>query len=427
MPRNWNGGLHKRCACPRRNWAKCRHSWHFAFKHGPVHHRFSLDRAVGRRIEDKQSALKEADLVRAAIREGTFRMPIPVDPTLLADTRPTLGIVADEYLKKHVAVIPETGEPRRKAGQSLMTLYVAALRRARVPDGHGGTIALEDKRMDDLTVLDVEAIREHWPLKKAAARGGRVGGDRALKRLRHFCNWAVEKGYAERTPFKKGNGVVVVHFAKEQPRRRRLEGDEEQRLLQHASPLLHDLIVAALETGCRKGELMALQWRDVKWDHNVLLVRAEVAKTAEDRDVPMSQQLRALLDMRKHAPDGTVHGPDAFVFGNEVGERVKDLRKAWIACCAAAGIGGLAFHDLRREAASQLRESGAPDHVVAGWLGHANISTTSRYLKTSRSGLQQYLKRFEVHRATRCTAVAQTPSDTLPELLPRVPKAPVSH
>ena len=97
MARNRNSGLRKRCACQRRNWAKCCHSWHFAFKHGPVHHRFSLDRAVGRRIEDKQSALKEADLVRAAIREGTFRMPIPVDPTPLADTRPTLGIVADEY------------------------------------------------------------------------------------------------------------------------------------------------------------------------------------------------------------------------------------------------------------------------------------------------------------------------------------------
>ena len=96
--------------------------------------------------------------------------------------------------------------------------------------------------------------------------------------------------------------------------------------------------------------------------------------------------------MRKHAPDGTVHGPDAFVFGNEVGERVKDLRKGWNACCSAADIAGLAFHDLRREAASQLRESGAPDHVVAAWLGHANISTTSRYLKTSRSGLQQYLE-----------------------------------
>jgi hypothetical protein len=58
------------------------------------------------------------------------------------------------------------------------------------------------------------------------------------------------------------------------------------------------------------------------------------------------------------------------------------------------------------------------DHVVAAWLGHANISTTSRYLKTTRSGLQQYLKRFQAHRAERCTPIAklcQTPCQTPPE------------
>jgi integrase len=135
--------------------------------------------------------------------------------------------------------------------------------------------------------------------------------------------------------------------------------------------------------------------------------------------------MRALLDMRKHAPDGTEHAPEAFVFGNEVGQQGKSLRKAWHACCAAAGISGLAFHDLRREAASQLRESGAPDHVVAAWLGHANISTTSRYLKTGRSGLQQYLKRFELHRAECCTTVAQTstePSQNPPSESPESPR-----
>ena len=93
-----------------------------------------------------------------------------------------------------------------------------------------------------------------------------MGADKALKRLRHFCSWAVEKGYASRTPFKTGNGVVAFHFAKERPRSRRLEEDEEQRLLDHADSHLRALIIAALETACRKGELLELRWRDVKWD-----------------------------------------------------------------------------------------------------------------------------------------------------------------
>jgi integrase len=259
-------------------------------------------------------------------------------------------------------------------------------------------------------VADLEAIREGCLLLEAASRNGRVGADKALKRLRHFCNWAVEKGYANRTPFKTGNGVVAFHFAKE-PRSRRLEGDEEQRLVENADSHLRALVIAALETACRKGELLELRWRDVKWDQNVLLVPASVSKTAEDRDVPKTQRLRAVLEMRRHAPDGTAHHSDAYVFGNDLGELVTDIRSQWERCCTAAGIDGLVFHDLRREAASRLRESGAPDHVVAAWLGHANISTTSRYLRTSRAGLQRYLQGFEEHRE-RCTSVAHTPSDT---------------
>jgi integrase len=182
--------------------------------------------------------------------------------------------------------------------------------------------------------------------------------------------------------------VNVIHFAKEPGRTRRLEGDEEQRLLQHATtPMVNVLIRAGLEAGCRIGELLQLTWADVKWDQNVLLLPAAITKTDEARDIPLTQTLRALLELRQHAPDGTVFGPDAAVFGNEVGEPVKYWRvhQAWHATCAAAGITGLHFHDLRRELASTLRESGAPDHIVADVLGHANISTTSKYLKASRA------------------------------------------
>lgn len=118
----------------------------------------------------------------------------------------------------------------------------------------------------------------------------------------------------------------------------------------------------------------------------------------------------AVLEMRKHLEDGTEHPPEAFVFGNEIGEAITaaNLRRRWTTCCKRAKVTGLTFHDLRRELASRLRESGAPDHVVAAWLGHANISTTSRYLKTSRAGLQKYVAAFERHRDEICTNVAQT-------------------
>jgi hypothetical protein len=53
-----------------------------------------------------------------------------------------------------------------------------------------------------------------------------------------------------------------------------------------------------------------------------------------------------------------------------------------------------------REFASRLREApGISDHEVRDWLGHANITTTSRYLATTRTTLQQAPKKFEQHRA----------------------------
>ncbi|HUL72869.1 MAG TPA: site-specific integrase [Vicinamibacterales bacterium] len=313
-------------------------------------------------------------------------------PRAEPEGRLTLGDVCVQYLKKHVQ-----REGRRKAGRKLMEWYVAAFRRFEVPAPNGATIRLERKAIDAITTADVEAIRDGWK-RKRASRGGRVGADRALKRLRHLFNWAIEKGYAEHTPFNR-HGVTVVHFAKDQGRARRLEPGEEAKLLEHAPAHLHALITAALETGMRRGELLALRWRDVKWAADLLLLPAEITKTAEARDVPMTRRLKAVLGLRKHAPDGSEHGPGAFVFGNEVGEQIADTRDAWLETCKGSGITGLHFHDLRREFASRLRETpGISDHHVRDWLGHADMATTSRYLATTRVGLQHARRAFEQHR-----------------------------
>ena len=93
------------------------------------------------------------------------------------------------------------------------------------------------------------------------------------------------------------------------------------------------------------------------------------------------------LEMRRQGPDGSAFPPSAFVFGNATGRRVASSRRSWERLRAAVGLHDLHIHDLRREFACRLRESGAPDHEVADWLGHANIGTTSTYLKTDRVSL----------------------------------------
>jgi integrase len=159
----------------------------------------------------------------------------------------------------------------------------------------------------------------------------------------------------------------------------------------------------------------------VNLDRRELHLPGDITKTGRPRTIPISKRVLDELEMRKHAPDGTLQKPSAYVFGNELGERLTDVREAWKLTCATAKITGLCFHDLRREFGSRLMETPRiSPHVVRDWLGHADITTTSRYLATTERTLKDALQQFEQHReevAKRCTGVAhvaQTPSEDTP-------------
>ena len=208
-----------------------------------------------------------------------------------------------------------------------------------------------------VTAGDLDAYRDVVLARSRGIRGGIVSVNRCLGLIRAMFNWAVLKGYVDRTPFKVGS-VTAVRMLKETPRHRRLELGEEERLAAEASPHLRSLIVAALETCCRQGELLSLQWRQVHWERNELHFPADKTKARRERFIPISQRLSALLEMRRHGPDGREFDPDAYVFGNEIGERVGSVKTAWRATCRRAGIEDLNFHDLRREGGSRLLEGG---------------------------------------------------------------------
>jgi Phage integrase family len=77
--------------------------------------------------------------------------------------------------------------------------------------------------------------------------------------------------------------------------------------------------------------------------------------------------------MLRTDPAGDPLGPDAFVFGDEVGGGINSVKTAWRTACGKAGIEDLRFHDLRREFACRLLESRAELHDVRDFLGHATI------------------------------------------------------
>ena len=127
----------------------------------------------------------------------------------------------------------------------------------------------------------------------------------------------------------------------------------------------------------------------------MIVLPASKTKTHDLRVIPVSSELRAVLEMRRTDPTGQPLPPEAYVFGDGVGERLTSIKTAWRNTCRRAGIEDLHFHDLRREFACRGLESSADLHDVRDCLGHANITTTSRDVRSTPVRLAQALERME--------------------------------
>jgi len=109
-----------------------------------------------------------------------------------------------------------------------------------------------------------------------------------LKLLRKMFAWGIRERLLTATPFKLA-GENVVRLDPESPREERLTDPEaERKLFEAASPHLRGVITAMLETCCRPGEILSLQWQDVDLETREFTIRAEKAKTHRARRFPIS-------------------------------------------------------------------------------------------------------------------------------------------
>lgn len=438
--RSHNDGLRKRCGCARRLWPKCSHDWHFNYKpRGGRAWRFSLDVEFSRHIESKTEAEKLAGDIRTAINAGTFvRAAERRRAGVLAATDPlTLEQLGATYFTTYTS--HKTGKPLSRNERYRWDLIM----RTSIMRANGTTARVGELDARTVTRYDVEAFKAAHSIVRVETfsdargrrqtwrRGGPVGVNRCLGRLRAFYSWAVKADHVTVTPFKKGTESIIELFS-ESKRERRLQpadggrAGEQERIFAAANPHLQALIIAALETACRVGELLSLQWRQVRWDLNEIHLPAKKTKALRRRELPMSQALQAVLQMRRHDPEGHAYPPEAYVFGDVAGCRVKSVKTAWAnavlkahgieparekngrltsACQRELAAIDLNFHDLRRESGSRFLEHGMAPHYVQAFLDHANLSTTSRYLNITSQGMHAALKRVEDERI-RCTGVA---------------------
>lgn len=148
------------------------------------------------------------------------------------------------------------------------------------------------------------------------------------------------------------------------------------------------VVLTAAMTGMRRGELVAVRWRDIDWHARLIRVRRNFTRgqfgtpksRRSSRAVPLATRL---ADELKAHHEHTPHdGDDDLVFAHpELGTGLdpSKLRKRFLACARRAGVRPVRFHDLRHTFGTQMAAAGAPIRAIQEWLGHADSRTTMIY------------------------------------------------
>ena len=213
--------------------------------------------------------------------------------------------------------------------------------------------------------LDVERYVKHRldeGVSKATA-------NRCVQILRVMFNLAIDWGYLNDNPVRK----VKLFSEKDNLKERVLTGDEELRLLDASLAHMRPIIICALHTGMRRGEILGLRWDQVDFGNGT--IRVDKAKSGKPRFIPINGTLLGLLRRQQ------IEHPGAeFVFPSfRTGRAFFKVDKAFKRACKLASITGLRFHDLRHTFASRLIARGVDIITVKELLGHSSVRITERY------------------------------------------------
>lgn len=166
-------------------------------------------------------------------------------------------------------------------------------------------------------------------------------------------------------------------------RERFLSDDERTALLQackaSTSRFLYTVVVLALSTGMRRGEIMGLRWNQIDIPRGRILLYE--TKNNTSRAVPLAglalTLMSGLIKVRRIDTD--------LVFYGEAGSKPVDLTKPWTTALGKANLTNFRFHDLRHSAASYLAMNGATTIEIAAILGHKTLQMVKRYSHLANS------------------------------------------
>jgi integrase len=167
--------------------------------------------------------------------------------------------------------------------------------------------------------------------------------------------------------------------------------DECGLLLSCTEGVLQEMLLIAMRTGMRRGEIIGLQWSSIDWQTQSIMVRHSLCeytqelgttKSNRERYIPMDADVYRTLFNRKRET--------GYVFVDEHKKRLtgKQLQLHLTRLCRKAGLRHIGWHALRHTFASHLAMRGVPLNAVQALLGHSSITTTMRYAHLAPSTLR---------------------------------------
>jgi integrase len=209
-----------------------------------------------------------------------------------------------------------------------------------------------------LLQINTSAIRKYRQERNREKTLTAATVNRDLSVLRRVLYWGVEEGYLASNP------VGRLRMERERRTKRPILSLREEHLLLAASPEhLQRIILCALHTGMRRGEILSQRWEDIDFDNRILHVSHSKTPEGEAREIPLTHRLyNMLLAHRQH------RGP-VFTYG---GDAIKIIKTAWASSLRRSGIRHFRFHDLRHTANTRMMLAGVLQEVRREIIGHSS-------------------------------------------------------
>jgi integrase len=283
-------------------------------------------------------------------------------------------------------------EPVRPTAPTLAAFAPVYLASARLDNALSSVMAKEDilarylvPRLGDLRLDQIDyAVIEDLKVGLAATRNARLKREVQTLHPKTINNVLTVLGHVLSVGRKRGLLATVPEICRVKaplPDWDFLTFEEAERLIAHAAGAWRTMIVVALHTGLRRGELLGLRWEDVDLGRGRLRVvenyvrgRFKAPKSGKPREVPLNTTVRDALRAHRHARGERVFC-DSQGRPFTQGVMASQLERV----CRLAGLRVIGWHVLRHSFASHLVMRGVAIRAVQDLLGHASIVITQRY------------------------------------------------